>query len=233
MHAHCEIVIPPTMDIESAVTSVMKQFNESPDEKDEDHDTRHAFWDFWVIGGRWAGHKLIAKYDQAKIDAFYEWCKAEKVTVSGLQCGKQALQPDSQIAKVDAKWNEMFPSAEPIACPLFAHSNNQYGKGLSSTLPNDVSRLDSVPSELKCSRVIFAKPSFESETKDHTGPLEASFMLCDSQWNGCNHMDVDWDGKFVTALTKYRESLKNYREEYAAKILPQDDWLVVTVDYHS
>lgn len=233
MHAHCEIVIPPTMDIEAAVTSVMKQFDESPDETDEDRDTRHAFWDFWVIGGRWAGNKLIAKYDQTKIDAFNEWCTAEKLTVSGVQCGKQKLQPDTQIPKVDAKWNEMFPSAQPIACPFFAHSNDQYGKGLSSTLPNDVSRLDEVPPELKCSRVIFAKPSFESETKEYTGPLEVSFMLCDSQWNGCNHMDVAWDGKFATALAKYRESLKNYREEYAAKVLPQDDWLVVTVDYHS
>jgi hypothetical protein len=232
-HYHCEIVIPPTMDVEAAVASIMKPYDEDPREEDEDYSRSHAFWDFWVIGGRWAGHKLLAKYDQAQIDAFHEWCTAEKITVSGVQCGKQALQPESQIPKVDAKWNEMFPSAIPVPCPLFAHSNDQYGKGLSGTLPADVSRLDATPLTMKCSRVIFAGPSYSSETKEHTGPLEAKFMLCESQWNGCNHMKIDWDETFGGALEKQRESLKGYREEYAAKLVPQPDWLVVTVDYHS
>jgi hypothetical protein len=228
MHYHCEIVIPPTTDIEAAVTSVMKQF----DENDEEN-RRAAFWDWWVIGGRWAGHKLLAQYDQAKLDEFHEWLQAEKVTVSGLQCGKQELKPATQEAKVDAKWNEMFPSAEFLPCPLFAHSNDSYGKGLSGTLPNDVSRLGDVPPTLKCSRVIFAKPGYASDTKDWTGPLEAEFMLCESQWNGCNHMKVDWDETFGSALEQYREQLKNRSDEYAAKVNPASDWLVVTVDYHS
>ena len=68
MHFHCEIVLPPeTTDIDSAIQSVMAQFDENqPD--DEDHDTRHSFWDFYVIGGRWAGTKLVAQYDQAKLE---------------------------------------------------------------------------------------------------------------------------------------------------------------------
>lgn len=231
MHYHCEIVIPPVMNIEEAIASVMKPFNEQPDEEDED--ARNGFWDFWVIGGRWAGCKLLARYDQAKLDEFYAWLQEEKVTVSGLKCGKQELSPATQIPKVDAKWNEMFPSSEFLPCPLFNHSNNQYGEGLSSTLPGDVQRLSDVPVALECSRVIFAKPSYDSEKKDHVGPLEAEFMLVDSAWNGCNHMKVDWDGKFHSALQQYRDKLKSYREEFAAKVLPKEDWLVVTVDYHS
>lgn len=230
MHHHCEIVIPPTMDIEAAVSAVLKPFNEN--ERDSE-DSRSPFWDWWVIGGRWAGHKMLARYDRAKLEAFREWMQSEKVTVAGVQAGKQELKPESQIAKVDAKWNEMFPSAEFLPCPLFAHSNNQYGEGLSGTLPNDVSRLSDVPPALECSRVIFAKPSYDSNAKDYIGPLEPEFMLCESQWNGCNHMKVDWDGKFHTALKKYRAQMKNCREEYAAKVLPKEDWLVVTVDYHS
>ena len=233
MHYHCEIVIPPTDDIEGAITSIMKPFNENPDTGDEDSDTRHAFWDFWVIGGRWAGNKLLAKYDQAKLDEFHAWIESEKVTVSGVQFGKQELQPVSQIPKIDAKWNDMFPSSIPIPCPLFNHSNSQYGKGLSGTLPADVARLSDVPARLKCSHVIFAKPSYDSDTKLFTGPLEARFMLMKSAWNGCNFMPVDWDGTFAAALEKYRDSLKNHGEKYAAKVLPQSDWLVVTVDYHS
>lgn len=230
MHYHCEIVIPPTMDIEAAVKKVMQPFDENERDSEE---SLHPFWDFWVIGGRWAGRKLLAKYDQAKIDEFYSWLKAEKVTVSGLQCGKQEISPASQTPKIDAKWNEMFPSAEILPCPLFAHSNDQYGKGLGGTLPHDVTRLSEVPDRLECSRVIFAKPSYDGDAKDWVGPLEPEFMLCDSQWNGCNHMKVDWDGRFVSALEKYRDSLKNCREEFAAKVVPKDDWLVVTVDYHS
>jgi hypothetical protein len=231
MHYHCEIVIPPTINIEAAVAAVMKPFNECSD--DDEDDRRHGFWDFWLIGGRWAGHKLLAKYDQEKLDAFHAWLQDEKITVAGVQCGKQSLSPATQIPKVDAKWNEMFPSSEFIPCPLFNHSNDQYGKGLSGTLPADVLRLADVPVGLKCSRVIFAKPSYETESKDWTGPLEAAFMLCDSQWNGCNRMPVNWDGTFASALAKYREDVKGYREEYAARIAPSDDWLVVTVYYHS
>lgn len=231
MHYHCEIVIPPTMDIEAAVTAVMKQFDENGD--GEDHSPRGVFWDWWVIGGRWAGHKMLAKYDQAKLDEFNEWLATEKVTVSGLQCGKQELSPASQESKIDAKWNEMFPTAEFLPCPLFAHSNNKYGKGLSGTLPNDVSRLSDVSPTLECSRVIFAMPGFDSKTSDWTGPLEAEFMLCDSQWNGCNYMKVDWDGKFGSALEKYSEKLKNRNDKFAVRATPASDWLVVTVDYHS
>jgi hypothetical protein len=230
-HYHCEIVIPPTADIQGAVDQVLRQFDENSDS--EEYSRSNAFWDFWVIGGRWAGHKLMAKYDKAKLDEFHAWMAAEGVTVSGLQFGKQALSPPSQIPKVDAKWNELFPSGQFIPCPIFQHSNDQYAKGLGSTLPNDIARLSDVPEALKCSRVIFAKPSYDSDSKDWIGPLEPEFMLCEDQWNGCNHMPVDWDGKFTTALEKYRHSLRNCREEYAAKVLPKEDWLVVTVDYHS
>lgn len=231
-HYHCEIVIPPQDDIEAALNAVLAPFDENARE-DEEGRGQHAFWDFWVIGGRWAGHKMLAHYDAAKLDEFHEWLTTEKVTVAGVQCGKQELSPPSQAAKVDAKWNEMFPSAVFVPCPLFRHSNDQYAKGLSGTLPGDVSRLDEVPERLECGRVIFAGPAFSGDTDGWTGPLEAKFMLCESQWNGCNHMRVDWDGRFASALEKYRESLVNYREGYVNQVRPEADWLVVTVDYHS
>lgn len=232
MHHHCEIVIPPTMDISAAITSIMKPYCEHSDD-DKQSDRKHAFWDFWVVGGRWAGNKLMAKYDPAKIDAFYEWLKAEKITISGVQFGKQELSPTSQIPKVDAKWNEMFPSAQFMPCPIFRHSNNQHGDGLSGSLPGDVQRLSDVPERVTCSHVIFAGPSWESDTQKRTGPLAATFMLTETAWNGCNHMRVDWDGTFRSALAKYRENLEHYTEEYKVLVNPKDDWLVVTVDYHS
>lgn len=225
MHYHCEVVIPPTADIEGALKSIMAKFDENAEES-EDVSTKHAFWDFYIIGGRWAGNKLMAKFDPAKIDEFEAWMQAEKITVSGVQFGKQELSPASQIPKVDAKWNEMFGTNTP--CPMFKHSNGRH-----ETLPDDVMRLGDVPERLKVSRVIVAGPSWESESKGRCGPLEATFMLAEDAWNGCNHMKVDWDGKLSTAVAKCRNSFKNYKAEYAELMMPKDDWLVVTVDYHS
>jgi hypothetical protein len=222
MHHHCEIVMPPTADINAMVAQILKQFDENAPAEVRSH----AFWDFWVIGGRFAGRKLIAQYDQAKLDQFEEWCQTEKITVSGITAGKQELKPDSQISKVDAKWNEMFPSDTFMACPLFKHSNDQYGKGLSGALPQDVVCLKDLPSALTCTRVIIAAPNYNNE-------IEAEFMLVDDAWNGCNYMKVEWDGKVQTALTQFQEKTKHYKDEYAEKHTPKDDWLVVTVDYHS
>lgn len=221
MHFHCEIVMPPTDDIEAAITSIMAPF-------DENKEGKHTFWDYWVIGGRWAGAKEKAGYDPERIKEFYAWCKAEGVTVSGVQWGKQELSPADQIPKVDAKWNEMFRPGSSAACPLFLHSNRNDGP-----LAGDVCRLDEVPAGLNASRVIFAKHSYNEETRDYTGPLEAEFMLCDSIWNGCNHLKVDWNGKFSTALEQCRKSYESYRDEFRTKHEPKADWLVVTVDYHS
>jgi hypothetical protein len=226
MHTHSEIVIPPTTDIEAAVAQIMRPFDENLDRDDEHR--LPSFWDFYVIGGRFAGHKLLASYDKAKIDAFYEWLTAEKVTVSSLQAGKQKLSPESQEAKVDAKWNEMFPSEHPIKCPVFAHSNDQYSKGMDGVLPDDVMLLMDVPASLTMSRIIFAEHSYKND-----GTIEPEFMLIDDAWNGCNYMKTAWDGTFGTALSQYREKFKHMSDEAKARKMPQDNWLVVTVDSHS
>ena len=123
MHSHTEIIMPPTDDIEAAVKQIMAPFNEQPD--DDDEDVRSSFWDFWVIGGRWAGHKLQAGLDQDKLKAFHDAMTQRKVTVDSIQGGKQALKPESQIPVVDAMWHEFFPETTG-PCPLFKHSNDQY-----------------------------------------------------------------------------------------------------------
>ncbi len=211
MHYHCEIIMPPVADVSTAIAQILAPFDENNEEAD------YAFWDFWVIGGRWSGTKLMAKYDTEEIDAFHEWMKAEKITVSGLTAGKQELSPASQIAKVDAEWNRRFPSDKFVPCPLFRHSNDQYAKGTNGTLPKDITLLKDVPPELAASRVIIAREKYDGNG------LEAEFMLCDEQWNGCNYMKVQWDGKVTSAIEQHRDKQK----------MPRDDWLVVTVDYHS
>jgi hypothetical protein len=226
MHHHLEIVMPPTKNIEGAIRTILAPFDENA-KASEEYSRSHAFWDWYVIGGRWSGHKLMAKYDAAKIEEFENWMQQEHITVSSLQAGKQTLQPETQIPKVDAKWNEMFPSEKPVACPLFSHSNDQYGRnGLADLLPDDVALLKDVPASLKCSHIIIAGPGYEDK-------LGTSFMLIDDAWNGVNFMKTAWDRTVTSAVDQYREQLKNYKDDYKAVRMPQADWLVVTVDYHS
>lgn len=234
MHYHCEIILPSgTDDIEAAIASVMRQFDENIDEDDEEFSSRNAFWDFYVIGGRFAGSKQLAKYDESKLEQFYQWMRDEQVTVSSLRCGKQELSPASQIGKVDAKWNEMFSTGGVmVACPIFAHSNDQYGRDGNGTIEGDISTLRE-SRDVKCSRVIFTGASYDSEANERTGPLEAVFMLCDSAWNGVNHMGIAWDGTIGAALDLWQEKLQRYKEGYRDQMSPEDDWIVVTVDYHS
>lgn len=232
MHYHLEIIMPPTKDVEKAVESILTPFNENSE------DANHAFFDWYVIGGRWAGNKAKAKYDQEKLNAFWNWLKEEGVTVSSFAAGKQTISPETQIPKVDAKWNEMFPSLDGVyrACPLFSHSNNQYAKGLLGTLSGDIDSLENCLEDT-CFRVIFAGPSYvhepEAGTSVWSGPLEAKYMLEKEEWNGVNYVDTAWDGKIGTALNSYLDKISTYKEEYIAIVKPQPNWLVVTVDYHS
>jgi hypothetical protein len=58
-------------------------------------------------------------------------------------------------------------------------------------------------------------------------------MVQDSMWNGVSFVKADWDGKVLSAIEEYRKKLTIYKPGYAEKHNLQDDWLVITVDYHS
>jgi hypothetical protein len=226
MHYHCEIVLPAeTEDIEAAVKTVMHPFREN--DRTDDDDCLDSFWDFYVLGGRFAGRKQLAALDQQKVDAFNEWCLLELITCHGFRCGKQSLHPSSQIEKVDAKWNELFPQADgtKVACPIFSHSNDQYARNgaESGMLVGDISKLGE-SGAVKCCRVIIASRLLDKDAKP-TGHLEAKFMLTKTAWNIVNHMPVRWDGTIGGAIEQF--------VEYSAAATPNDDWICVTVDYHS
>ena len=222
MHYHCEIIMPPTKDIETALWQILEDFNENTEEP-----SGNEFWDFYVVGGRFAGTKETCGYAEEKISAFYEQLKEKKITVSGFQSGKQSLSPPSQIPVVDKLWNDFFPTenGEIVPCPLFEHSNNQYDSN--DLISYDICRFDEIPSKLSCERIIFAAPSYDGKK------TEATFMLCQSQWNGVNFMPIAWDGKVASAIEKFKDVLERYGEEYQEKCTPKDNWLCITVDYHS
>lgn len=220
MHAHLEIVMPPVEAVQAAVEDVLDPFCEHGEDPNP-----NAFWDFYVIGGRWSGAKLQAKVGEERLQQFREFLSEQRVTVSGFQCGKQSLSPTNQIPQVDQWWREWFPDSGIDVCPLFAHSNDQYSSD--DTLPLDIARLEDVPREMSCERVIFAAPSVID------GRMEAQDMFQDQVWNGVTHLDTVWDGTIRSALAWLEERLPRYREEFAESLRPKSDSLVVTVDYHS
>jgi hypothetical protein len=214
VHHHLEIIMSPDIDnVEAAVDNIMASFDEN------DEHSHNPFWDWYVIGGRFSGAKLMAKYDRDKLEEFKKWLEEEHVTVSGVQAGKPALMPEDQIDKVDAKWNEMFPSESgQMACPLFQHSG--------PSLPMDVCAVGDLPA-LTCFRAIIATCKHNRENAEYDDYPEAVFMVAENMWNGVNFVDTTWDGTVQSAI-------EMFKEHWSSKGIEIDqDWIAVTVDYHS
>ena len=224
MHEVLEVVMPQVDNVEEAITQIMKPFDENSSYEDDEDFSGHPFWDFWVIGGRWAGHKLTSCLDKQKMDSFYAELTDKKITVSGLQCGKQEISPSEQIPLVDEIWSSYFPEYNGRACPLFSHSNNQY---VNDCLYGDVLRLKDTDENIAMSRIIFA-----NENYDNSG-LDAKEMFVKSLWNGVTHQDSAWDGTLKTAIEIYKKKIDSYKNDYKEKLTPNGDWIVVTVDYHT
>lgn len=210
-HERTELVMPPTTDVEAAVEEVLAPFGEKGD-----RDDCHAWWDYWVIGGRWSGQKLLEGLDQKKLSAFHQMLTEKKVTVSGIVCGKAALSPSSWIPVVDALWRAHFPGVGD-ACPLFHHYKE--GRG-------DVMRLGDVPEGVTAARVVIAG-------RWVGGVLRAQAMWSRSVWNGVSWQDTTWDGTLASALARYREKYANTTAEWKKAMIPTNDWLVVTIDSRS
>ncbi len=214
MHYHCEIIMPPIdplFSIEKVhehVTQVMAPFDENLE------DNQHSFWDWWVIGGRWSGEHQTSQYSKERLSDFYAELKKMGTTVSGLKFGKDELQPTSQTAAVDELWRKFFPEYEGEHCPLFKHAGD--------SLSGDVCRLGDVSDKLTAARVIIS-------AVDGT----ANYMVSADIWNGVIFQDTTWDGNVWRAVEDFRKHSKRYRREWLDRNLPKENWLAVTVDYHS
>lgn len=216
MHYHCEIILPPVLleEIEGVIDQVMAPFSE------HNEDRSNPFWDFYNIGGRWSGCKIVDYLDKEKLEQFYVRLKENKVTVSGLQFGKQEISPATQIPMVDAIWKEVFPDLNFKACPLFQHG----GQGLEG----DIMHLKDIHPKTTASRVIIV-----AADRDRSDTYRATEMFETEYWNGVSWNKSRWNGKLATALKMIRQRNKNMSPAYKERVLPQDDWWVVTIDYHS
>lgn len=213
--------MPPTDDVKGSVEDILEKFSENYEDEDG-HPNKHAFWDWYVIGGRWDGAKLTARYPEEKISAFRQELHDKNVTVAGMQWGKQEISPASQIPMVDEIWRKHFPDGGQV-CPLFKHFGN---KQLNDSLTEfNVCRLDQMPELLECARVMIVSKD-EDEYEVHS-------MKQESVWNGVEHLDTKWDGTVRSALAEFEKRSEGWKESYRERCRPKADWLVVTVDYHT
>lgn len=230
MHYHLEIITPPLRELETLemrVDTILSKWRESysiQDEEDEDesHRYKYGFYDWYVIGGRYSGEKIIQALDQEKLKLFYEELSQKNFTVSGVVAGKQRLMPESQEAIVDALWWEYFPELKDKPCLVFAHSNNQYDSK-DRHYSDEMTLAEFNTTMIGGSRVMIAP--------HEDGDVE--YMITKDEWNGANHVRIDWDGKIWSALTQYDERLTRYNEEHREKLRTKPDWLCITVDYHN
>lgn len=213
MHYHLEIIMPPTTDIEGAINAILLPFSE------HDEDNRHAFYDWYQIGGRYSGDKRLVLIPQETRQAFFDRLTELGVTVSGIQWGKQELSPSNQIPLVDQTWKEFTGRDE--SCPLFKHANAK-----TPILAGDICPL-SEALHASAFRVIIAGPSYDGKS------LQAEYMVEQEVWNGVSHVQTVWDGKISSAIAEYNARLSHSRDEWRESRTPTDDWLTVTVDYHS
>lgn len=218
MHYKIEVVIPPTNNVEESVKQVMDSF------LDDDGDgTPHCDWyDWYVIGGRWSGDKLMARCDEEKLKGFNDMLNEEKFTVGSFVCGKEELNPASQIPVVDTLWREWFPGVSDM-CPLFQHYWDQYSEGLSSA---DVCKVSEIPDRLTCNRLIIAEVKHWGD--DAGKVLVKDRMLCKEFWNGVEWQDTTFKGNVKEGMRIIAEGKHGEPD-----LTDRSEWLVVTVDIHN
>lgn len=219
-HYHLEMILPPEAAdrIEDAIAEVLAPFCEHRD------DAAHTFWDWWVIGGRYSGKHVLQRYEPNTLAEFWKWCQDAKVQVSSLTFGKQTLMKEWQ-EPVDAKWNELFPGSGLDRCPLFDSFNDRH--------ETDVCKVSELGQWSNSYQLIIAGPSFnyDPETKDGEFTLDrlkAREMVAVEHWNGVGFVESKWEGSTHDFLATDKPSPGT--KDLATVT---DDWLAVTIDYHS
>lgn len=216
MHEHLEIIMPPRdlEDIQDAVQQVMDRYCTTEDDSESEY-RFWAFWDFYLLGGRYSGRKLTNTLDQERIEAFFKALQDADIQVHVVVAGKQSVTTPEQWAQVNAIWNERFPDSGFDECPYFENAG--------PVLMGDVMELGKIRvDKVECNMMIVA---------DEEGAVV--FRAQDSVFNGTNHETTTWNGTIQNGLELMAEMLEHYTPEYRYRVTPKDDWLVVTVDFHS
>lgn len=171
----------------------------------------HGFFDYWDLGGRWSGSKLIFRLKKqlgnGLINEFQTKLSDMGVTVSAIQFGKQELTPN-WVKPVDDLWKDMTGRDE--RCPMFAHSD--------SVIEGDICPAQDVL-DFECCRVIIANLPSGYKPGDK---MEIVHIQNEAVWNGVNYEKTAWNGKIGDAIENSR-----------LHDVVGNDWISVTIDTHS
>ena len=99
------------------------------------------------------------------------------------------------------------------------------------TMPYDVGTLADCLTDLADQpiwRLIVAGPRLNDENR-----LDVASMWVAEQWNGTTYEPTGWDRTIKHALRLHKARLVDLDETHREARTPRDDWLGVTVDYHS
>lgn len=216
MHYHLELILPPDVaedEIEAAVADVLAPYDENKRDDEDGSCLRHAFWDWWVIGGRYTGSHRRSHLDPETLDKFYDALRDAEVKVKGVQFGKEDLATDEDREKVAQLWREFFPD-DKNGCPDFKDFDGN---------DRDYRRLGEVGPHLTAFHVIVAT---RREWAD--GKPVADVSRVTRVWDGISLQTTTFDGNVASLVAELRE-----KGEYGSGMdIPTDSW-IVTVDYHS
>lgn len=228
MHSHLELIIPPVEDIPSFVDKLLDPFyldaawgwrisdEGLPPERED------AFLDGFKIGGRFFQSKLLGNVDRHRLAHFI--VQLDKLELpftvkkfKNIDMDCLTNERDKEVA--DSLWKEFFPNSLIKKCPFFDYSHPYYTeKDYSGFPPGVVLRLDQISDGMRAARVMIANPI---NVKSPISQKEYFIHTCSGEHPSALPESKYWDGTILSAL------------KFCDYIIPQPDWLVITIDYHS
>ena len=202
-HYHVELIMPPTpwFAIEDRVLDILLPLRKGDDEETWPAD---PLYDWYKIGGRFAGTKYGLGCDPKRLRKFYEELYSEAFATDVTVIGGARFWSDSDLPKVNALWRKWFPEDEVGTCPFI---------GPYPTGEQDICRVDRIPDELAADAVVVGNEADQ-----------VVFRLAIEIWDSARQefQRTGFDGSVPDALRRCR----------AQGIEPAGDWLAVTLDCH-
>ncbi len=204
MHNHVELIMPPSpvVEIQERVRELLYPLSQSAAEM---AGTTGRLYDWYQIGGRFAGTKMSLRLDPERLHKFRQELYGEAFTndTRPVLLGQQRFWGTPDLPTVDALWRKWFPEEEAGACPLFDH----YPTG-----DQDICRVDRIPDNLTAHAVVVGNED------------KVVFQLHTEIWDSTRSefQDTDFDGSVLNAL----------RQGRACGVEPSKNWLAVTLDCH-
>ena len=226
MHEHLEMFLPPqaSENIEVWITNLLTPFAVHYKDEQYGDPNPYAFYDYYRIGGGYAGRHLLQRIDPDGSRTREIWADYR-----ALFDNQKHRDLDDEAVELRHRnlWRNHFPDGGPI-CPLF-QSNVK--------VESDICLVGELAPGLTAARMFVAQNrngDTAGELPEHLNMHSVCFyMLCVEVWNGANLQRTDWNGLVSDGIERQQAHVRqHYRQEFYQDYAINDDWLVATIDYH-